>query len=467
MTSRTFFHVGHRTFPTVTVVRIPPDLPKKAAAVKNDRPLCVLIVENNVAPRRSDVLAAELSRFDLNHPYRCVYLPRSFYVDIAHDVPRNAAGGLGARLFRKFQPRRWWGECRFLMSFFLAASRCDVIHVGGITIGLTYLALVCRRLFGVRVVQDTLASISLTDDEAAEGRPADRRRRRRAAAERRTLLSADRLIYLQAAEARAACERLGIDFPQHKVHVIPLAADDPAEVPAVDPAGNIPTDAAKWSADAAKRSADASTRSTDEQRSTTTPIGPDNPTDRFEIAWWASFSPLHGVPLVLDALQRWVDRRPEDRWKLTLFARSTHRIDLERLVDDSGLGSRVAIDRRWTLADPPLRRAVAVADLTLGQFGDSVKANHVITHKVLEALSFGRPVLTRGNAAYAERIPPGVLYESSGDPCDLARCFAEAFDDPDRAGRGRRGRRCFEQQFTVERLRSRYRDFYDSWRPAA
>jgi glycosyltransferase involved in cell wall biosynthesis len=82
---------------------------------------------------------------------------------------------------------------------------------------------------------------------------------------------------------------------------------------------------------------------------------------------------------------------------------------------------------------------------------------------VIEAMALGLPVVASDLEALREVVEPdhSAILVPPGSPGELASAIGSLLDDPDRArALGERGRRIFEERFTVERAAGRMVDLY-------
>lgn len=118
---------------------------------------------------------------------------------------------------------------------------------------------------------------------------------------------------------------------------------------------------------------------------------------RVEVLYYGNYIPLHGLPVVLKAVER---AAREVDLRVTLVGHGTPRADIERQA--AGL----AIDGVCRFMDPvpeeELAGFLSEADIVLGIFGDSDKARTVIANKVWQGLASGKAVVTRSSPALAE-----------------------------------------------------------------
>lgn len=126
----------------------------------------------------------------------------------------------------------------------------------------------------------------------------------------------------------------------------------------------------------------------------------------FRIAWWGSFAPLHGLDLVLDAAEEL--KREGFRFALNLYGspvKAFESIDANILRRD--LGDSVFLRTDLSFGDRSLVEVLrTTADLALGHFGTAAKSEVVITNKLIEALAFGLPILSKSTAVLAEFLSP-------------------------------------------------------------
>ncbi|WP_036478995.1 glycosyltransferase [Myxosarcina sp. GI1] len=126
----------------------------------------------------------------------------------------------------------------------------------------------------------------------------------------------------------------------------------------------------------------------------------------FEICWWGTFIPLHGLDNILQALKILAANNTEFVCNLfgvdnALFAKYTAKIR------QYGLEERVRLRKDLSFADGSLPNyLVANCDLALGIFGNTDKAYNAVPNKLIEALSMGIPTLTMSAPALQEFFDP-------------------------------------------------------------
>jgi len=161
----------------------------------------------------------------------------------------------------------------------------------------------------------------------------------------------------------------------------------------------------------------------------------------FIVLFYAKFSPLHGIAVILDA----VERLKGENVHFTIVGGG----QLEETVRD-------AVDRLRlsTLEWIPWLERDALIDqmgrchVNLGIFGTTTKASMVIPNKVFQAMAMGVPVITRDSPAIRELVEDGRSAVLCGtDGADLADAILACRDDLDRLkSMGDRGREVFRER---------------------
>ena len=142
------------------------------------------------------------------------------------------------------------------------------------------------------------------------------------------------------------------------------------------------------------------------------------PTTSFEVLFYGSYIPLHGIEHILRAAAILQDRFPHIHFRIIGSGQEHPAMQ--------ALARELRLQNTTFLPSVPLRELpglIRSADLCFGIFGTSSKAQRVITHKVLDAVACGVPVITADTIAMRERFTDGkeVFLCKPGDPQDLAR----------------------------------------------
>jgi glycosyltransferase involved in cell wall biosynthesis len=137
--------------------------------------------------------------------------------------------------------------------------------------------------------------------------------------------------------------------------------------------------------------------------------------DTLEVLFYGSFIPLQGPQVVIDAARLY--KGPPVRW--TLLGNGPLRAVCEKQAH--GL-TNVAFEE-W-LPYEALPDRIQQADILLGIFGVTPKADRVIPNKVYQSLACGRVVVTRLSSAYPEKLVEaennGMVWTRAGDGQSLA-----------------------------------------------
>ena len=135
---------------------------------------------------------------------------------------------------------------------------------------------------------------------------------------------------------------------------------------------------------------------------------------RFEVLFYAKFSPLHGIPVILDA----VERLKAEPIHFTFAGGGQLEDQVRQAVARSRSSAIEWIP--WLERDALIER-LQRCHLTLGIFGDTTKAAMVIPNKVFQALAMGVPVVTRDSPAIRELLEDGQsMFTCAADGATLA-----------------------------------------------
>jgi len=167
----------------------------------------------------------------------------------------------------------------------------------------------------------------------------------------------------------------------------------------------------------------------------------------FDVLWVGTFIPLHGVEHILRAAHLWQAQAADIR--LTLVGSGQTYATMRQLADDLRLAN-VVWGPEWLHGDA-LEERMARADLVLGVFGASAKAQRVIPNKAFAALALGRPLLTADTPGIREALAHGetAFLCPPGDPEALAAAVQSICAQPDLAAQvAAQGKALFDAHFT-------------------
>ena len=178
------------------------------------------------------------------------------------------------------------------------------------------------------------------------------------------------------------------------------------------------------------------------------PVGVRPPSNRFTVFFYGRYSPLHGVEHIVRAASL-LEQRGEPVDFVVVGAGQTYQ-------SSRALAESLAIST-LRFHDPvpyaQLATMMAEADLCLGSFGTTARAQRVIPNKVFDALAVRRPVLTADTPGVREALVHGqhVWTCAPGDAGALADAISTLRRDRDLLGRlADNGHRLFLEQFSLE-----------------
>ncbi len=167
----------------------------------------------------------------------------------------------------------------------------------------------------------------------------------------------------------------------------------------------------------------------------------------FDVLFAGTFIPLHGVEHILRAAEILQRSAPDVR--ITLIGSGQTYAAMRRLATVLQLRN-VEWGAEW-LTQQALAERMARADLVLGVFGTSAKAQRVIPAKAYAALALGRPLLTADTPGAREALVDHetAFFCAAGDAAALAEAIIAIRDDPVLAESvGAQGHALFEACFS-------------------
>lgn len=153
--------------------------------------------------------------------------------------------------------------------------------------------------------------------------------------------------------------------------------------------------------------------------------------EKFEVLFFGTYVPLHGIEVILEAAARLTDQK---QVSFKLIGNGQLYAKLRRQAQEKQLDNVCFIDT-WVAAEELLEH-IRAADVCLGIFGHTAKAGRVIPYKVFDALSQRRPVITRDSPAIRELLQDGetaLLCRPEGD--ELATAILRLRQNPSLAKR--------------------------------
>ena len=169
------------------------------------------------------------------------------------------------------------------------------------------------------------------------------------------------------------------------------------------------------------------------------------PGEALRVVQYGRWSPLHGLPTVLDAAEQLRD----EPFVFELIGDGQLAGWLAGEVRRRGLST---VEPAEALPGWRLRARVLAADVSLGVFGTSDKAGRVVPNKVYDALAAGRPLVTADSPAARELLTDGgdALLVPAGDAAALAAALRRLRDTAERARLGSGALALYRRRCTPE-----------------
>ncbi|MFC1975335.1 glycosyltransferase [Chloroflexota bacterium] len=186
---------------------------------------------------------------------------------------------------------------------------------------------------------------------------------------------------------------------------------------------------------------------------------PENKKSFFEVFFYGSFQPLHGVDIVLKAASMLKERPIQftliggDKKKLTGFYQMIKQLGLENVTH-----------KKW-VDHEKLPGLIQKADLCLGgPFGNTGQARRVITGKTFQFLAMGKPaVVGQIDQNYDFEDRKNCLLVPQGDEKALADAIRWGFDHRDKlASIGQKGRNLYLENFSIRDISQNIQVIFES-----
>jgi len=179
------------------------------------------------------------------------------------------------------------------------------------------------------------------------------------------------------------------------------------------------------------------------------------PGNGFQVLFFGSFLPLHGVEIIVEAARLVWLRDRSIRFRLIGEGRTS-------AATRAAAADLANIDFSGRVPMTELARAAAAADVCLGIFGRTAKTRRVVPHKIFQAMGLARPVVTLRTPAVEEFFAhdKNIVLCDKPDPEALARAVLELARDPGRRERiARAGFSLVRREFTPEAVARRLAGF--------
>lgn len=147
----------------------------------------------------------------------------------------------------------------------------------------------------------------------------------------------------------------------------------------------------------------------------------DNSLGVFNICWWGTYIPLHGLEKIIQSAQV-LDKNFDLNFHFHLFGNNEKKSQpYYNLIEDLGLSDRITIYNDRTFNNGKLGIFLQKkCDLVLGNFGDSAKAKNVIVNKIIDGVAMKAPILTGESTAPLEFFSENEIFYTQNDPTAIA-----------------------------------------------
>lgn len=159
------------------------------------------------------------------------------------------------------------------------------------------------------------------------------------------------------------------------------------------------------------------------------PIHPDSPKNKaLLVHFHGTYIPLQGVDIIIEAIKIVKNTPANIKWRLVgtgqTFAHTKELIDIYNLNDSIELIESVSYTK--------LNQLINEADIVLGIFGNTTKADRVIPNKVYEGLAAKKIVITKNTPAIKEAFDDSEIISIQNTPTALAETILQIYHAPDK-----------------------------------
>lgn len=142
-----------------------------------------------------------------------------------------------------------------------------------------------------------------------------------------------------------------------------------------------------------------------------------------------ALSPIYELDVVLEAMARLVEQRPQLPVCLELYGRDFAEVPLREQAAALGLADQVVLHGRIPIEDVPA--AIAAADIGLAPTRRSAFTDFSLSTKAYEYAAMGRPVVASRLPMVERVFGDDVVAYEPGDADDLAAALVRLIDEPE------------------------------------
>lgn len=185
----------------------------------------------------------------------------------------------------------------------------------------------------------------------------------------------------------------------------------------------------------------------------------------FNMVWWGTYIPLHGLDKILDSCRILIKRHRNVH--LYILGNNSNLSKEYKLIveNDELLKEKVTISDEYTFSNGKLLPLLTEkCDLAFGAFGDSEKARTVILNKAIEAVAMKIPVITQYSDAFEEFFYPGTtIFYTENNPESMANNIDSimAMDRNSIIKRIDRAYQVYEDNFSISASKKNFKSLLD------
>jgi glycosyltransferase involved in cell wall biosynthesis len=146
----------------------------------------------------------------------------------------------------------------------------------------------------------------------------------------------------------------------------------------------------------------------------------------FQVLFWGKYTPLHGIEHIVGAAER---LRNQGEIRFVFIGRGQLYQPIRKLVRDKDLHNIHFIE--WVDYEA-LPDHIQAADVCLGIFSTSAKANRVVPNKIFQAMAMGKPVISGKTDAVEDCLTHkgNIFLCKPGNPASLSEAIMTLKSDP-------------------------------------
>lgn len=179
-------------------------------------------------------------------------------------------------------------------------------------------------------------------------------------------------------------------------------------------------------------------------------IAPSQVADTFQIVYYGTFIPNHGVPVMIEAARM---LKAEQGISFLFIGDGPEQAQARQI--SAGLRNVQFVD--WMEKDA-LVECIAAADLCLGAFGLTPQSLMTVQNKIYECLAMRKAVLSGDSPAMRQSFIPGKhLYLCEREPAALAKAISALYQEPSLCeAMAEQGYNLFCAQYNLQNLGAQY-----------